>query len=179
MTDTTLDPGTFDLLAVAEGRSYPEDDITIYLDHNAAYRLARLETRIAEEKDPGVVGSLDETRQELIKRVKDSALVFHLRGLSQRVIRAVENTVDAKFGAGDDSPERVAWSNNAFMAAHIVRVTNAAGEQDKTVWDAEKITQLQDVIPAESYDSLYQAMTLLTFIKVPYFEQVETSPDFS
>lgn len=179
----TPDPRTFDIFEVAQGRSYPQDIIDIYTDQDAAFHAARLDTKIATENDADVVNELDAERKVLLEKVKVSRLTFHLKGLSQKAIRAVEIQADAKFGEGDvkdDKPhtEKIRWRNFAFLAAHIAAVYNARDERDSRVWTSEDVLSLAELLPEESFNKLMVAMQDLTF-QAAYFEQATVSPDFS
>lgn len=175
---TEITPETFDVIATAQGRSYPKDTVTVYMDHEAAHAIYEGEKRIAGEKNDELVNAWDAERASLLKRVKDSAVIFELQGLNQKVIRAIETQTDAKFGEGDTSGVRNIWKNRTLLAAHIARVTNAAGAVDPKPWDAERIGAFEELAPAEEYAKLFGKMSELTF-EAAYFEQIEISPDFS
>lgn len=175
---TELNPETFDAIAVAQGRSYPKDTVHVYMDHEAAHLLHKGEEDISRTLDKDAVAAWEQERKALVERVKGSALIFELQGLSQKAIKAIEDQADAKFGMDDDTAGKNDWRNKAFLAAHIARVTNAAGATDPNQWDAERVEEFEGVAPQEEYGKLFTKMLELTF-KAAYFEQVEVSPDFS
>lgn len=186
MSETTeLNPRTFDVLAMAKGesRSYPQDILDVYLDEGAAHKAYQIEQKIAYEKDPEKVTALDAERNALLEGVKGSRLTFHMKGLSQKVIKAVEDKADAKFGQADDidgkpHQEKILWRNMAWLAAHIADVYNATDERDPRVWTSEAVYELAEVLPATEFNKLMLKMQELTF-KAAYFEQMEVTPDFS
>lgn len=180
-----LNPRTFDLFAMAQGdaRTYPQDILDVYLDHGAAHQAHVLELRIARETDTEKVNALDAERNALLEKVKASRLTFHLKGLSAKAIKAVEDQADAKFGMDDTKDgrphtEKNIWRNFSWLASHIADVYNANDERDSRVWDFESVSQLANVLPGEEFDRLMNAMQELTF-RARYFEQVQVNPDFS
>lgn len=173
-----ITPETFDVLAVAQGRSYPKDTVHVYMDHEAAHLLHKGEVLAADLKEGADVDAWDAERKGLIERVKSSAVVFDLQGLSQKAIKAIEDQADAKFGVDDESEAKNSWRNKAFLAAHIAKVTNVSGAVDPNPWDADRVEAFEGDAPPEEYAKLFTKMLELTF-KAAYFEQVEVSPDFS
>lgn len=171
------DAKTFSILEAAQGRSYPTETYNIYLDHDAAYRIARLEKAVGDEKDPARADELTAQRAALVDQVKASAVKITLKGLSTDAREAVEALADAKFGTEIESEEKIDWRNKAFLAAHIASVEDASGAVDSTAWDSESINELLRVIPEEEIIKLYQGMADVTF-QAAYFDHVEVTPDF-
>ena len=177
-------PRTFDIFEVAQGRSYPQDVVDVYLDLDAAFQAAKVEKQIAVEPDTEVVTTLEVERKALLEKVKASRLTFHLKGLSQKAVRAIEVQADSKFGTdelnkeGKPFNEKILWRNYAWLASHIAAVYNAKDERDERVWTSEDVLNLVELIPEESSNKLMKAMQDLTF-RALYFEQAEVSPDFS
>lgn len=168
-----MNKGTFSVLEVAKGRGYPQDIVDVYLDHDAAFKIHRLEARIASEQDGEKVNALDDERRELVEKVKASRLTFHLRGISEDDIEAVQKQATEKFGP-DESNDKGKWSNGAFLAQHIVSVTNAEGEVDSHKWTADEVVELWKVLPTESFNKLLLLMQELTFAARYFDEAVST-----
>lgn len=171
------DPKTFDVLSVVKGREYPTDDVTIFVDHSSAHKAAILERRINDSVESEGLGELEAQRNELLAKVKASALKFHLKGLPQEVRDAINKKVDAEFGEGDSSRESSVKRGLLLLAAHITSVENAEGAKDNRVWTPEDLQAFADSVPGESF-SKFQAAVDGLGNNVVYFEQSGLNPDF-
>ena len=174
MSNDMPDIRTFDVLKSARGTTYPSKDVEVYTDQGGAFEIVQLERQISDTKDPDEVDRLDAMVNELRKQVKDSALTFHMRGIGPGIRAAVEMRIKQTTGLTEE--ERVRLSNSSYLAEHIVRVTNAAGEVDERMWAADDVAELIDVLPDESVAKLFEAMGELTF-RALYFDDV-VSADF-
>lgn len=161
---------TFDVFATIIGSTYPEDTVTVYTDQKSAYEAHKLELAIADETDDERVNELDAQRKELIKAVKDSALVVRMRGVPSPVQEAIETK-------HKDEEDKDAFTFD-LVAAHILDITNAQGEVDSRAWDGELVKALLNGIPGENASRILNKVTELT-LKARYFEEVEVSEDFS
>lgn len=176
------DPKTFDFLDfIGGGRTYPTDEITVYLDEAAAYELHKIEKQIANETDAAKVDELDAQRKAHLDAIAHTSMRFTLKGLPDDIRSAVNKATDAMFGEEppeDQAAEKSRYGVNAMFAAHIVSVTNAKGETADATWDAETVGALFKVLPEEETIKCLNAMSDLTF-KARYLEDVEVTPDFS
>lgn len=171
----TPDVKTFSVLDAAKGSSYPSDDVTVYTNQKAAHQIARLEFEINETDDDARVNELDAQIAVLRDEVLASQLTFHMRGISPGTRTAVQQQVkERKFG--EDTDGRTRFSNAAYLAAHIVRVTNAEGAVDERVFEADEVVELVKALPDESVEDLYEKMQELTF-RAAYFDAA-VSADF-
>lgn len=186
--ENALQKGTFNVLEAAKGRGYPTDKVTLYTAFDAEYEARAIEAKLSALEGKKASKEVTAQRTELqssldacLQRIKDSALVFHLRGVSPNVHEALTKEADAHLA--DESNEEVTdddsrneFVNDATIAAHIVKVTNAEGAEDAE-WSREKVAALRDVIPDGELLKLLEKVYELSF-EAAAFDKV-VGPDFS
>lgn len=69
-TTATQNPATFDLIGMLTGRSFPEDDVVIYLDEATAYEIGKLD-KIQQEKVPVSQALLNNIPKDQIELLTD------------------------------------------------------------------------------------------------------------
>lgn len=138
--------GTFDLASALKGTSYPTDDVTVFLDGEAAHELNMVLAEISElgfesakystEATGGIteapekeaideqIKELEARQKELIAEVLESALTFRIRGLAPKVWKLIIKSWNRKSKAhakenGLDEEERVDWANDKINAELI------------------------------------------------------------
>jgi hypothetical protein len=131
--------GTFDLASVLKGTSYPTDDVTIFLDGEAAHELNMVLAEISElgfeaakhtaeatggiteapekEEIDAQIAELEERQKELIAEVLESALTFRVRGLAPKLWKLIIKSQTRKSKAkakeeGWDEEERIDYAND-------------------------------------------------------------------
>lgn len=169
--ENAMDKKTFSIIEAAAGRSYPNKDVVIYLDHEAAYQASLLETKIAYERDSSKVDALDEEIAAFREKVIASELTLHMRGTSRGVRRQI-----AKRAKKVDEDDRAEYLTHENVAAHLIRVTDHEGNVDEHLFTGEEIETLFDTIPDESVTKIINAMNELTF-EALYFDNA-VSADF-
>lgn len=162
--------GTFSVLDVAKGRGYPQDTVDIYMDHDAAYEAHKIELQIADETDEEIVNLKDQARKILRDRVLASKLTFHMRGVNSGTVEGLQKEAKKKFPEEDDREVRNEWVNDSYLAAHIIKVVDAEGNEDGHKWTAEEAQQLRAYLPAESFLKLRIKQEELTFAAM-YFDE--------
>jgi hypothetical protein len=173
IVDAATAKGTFSVLDVAKGRGYPQDTVDIYMDHASAYEAHKIELLIAETTDDDVVQMLDDQRRALKDDVIKSRLTFHMRGINSGTISGLQKEAAAKFPESDNPGFREwrnEWVNDSYMAAHIVKVVDAAGNEDGHKWTSEEVRDLRGYLPAESFLKLQEKQNELTFAAM-YFDE--------
>lgn len=184
--EAAKDKNTFNVLDAIQGRSYPQDIVTIYTDTNAAYEIHNIEKHIADlgNDEAEQINKLDEQITTLKQRIKDTALTFRLRGIGRDLKEAINDEARLLFPWTDKTnPDPVdqgigaEWVNRSFLAAHIVDVTDALGNVDEHMWDEAQVETLRKSIPDESFLSLIRLMQELSFAAT-YFD-ASVTPDFS
>ena len=186
--ENALQKGTFNVLEAVKGRGYPTDKVTIYTAFDAEYEARAIESKMqaldSKSKAAAVVKERNELQSSLdacLQRIKDSALVFHLRGVSPNVHEALTKEADALLAdesneAITDDDSRNEYVNDATIAAHIVKVTSAQGDEDAE-WSREKVAALRDVIPDGELLKLLEKVYELSFQSAAFDRVV--GPDFS
>ena len=175
MTDAT----TFDLFAFVEGQGYPEDSVRVYTDQKSVYEIGKLETEMSNEKDSDRVDALDVSVKALTEKVRDSSLVFNLRGVPTPIVLDVEKKMDAKYGEeSDDNRERHIERMSELVALSILDVENHEGAKDTRKWDKETIEKLFETLPNGQGAKLIDAVIELT-LRARTFENYTVTPDFS
>jgi hypothetical protein len=177
-------PGTFSVLDAIKGRSYPEDDVTVYTDAAAAYEIRLLEEKIADVEDGNEVNALDAELERLKHRVRDSKMVFHLRGFNRGVIDGIMKQGREKFPWEDkllpdplERGEGARWANAYYVAESIIRVTDSQGNVDEHHWDVDEVMALQATLPDDVFEKILDKTIELSFAAL-FFDQTVT-PDFS
>ena len=82
------DEKTFDLLKTLQGRAYPEDEVTVYLDGDGIYRLSQIREELTEHADPKkkAYKDLEAEAEKLAKSILETELTFKLRGVAPGVV---------------------------------------------------------------------------------------------
>lgn len=194
MSETTnlenaLQKGTFNVLDAVKGRGYPTDKVTLYTAFDAEYEARNIEAKLKALEGKKATKEVTAQRTELqssldacLQRIKDSALTFHLRGVAPSVQEAIYAEADAHLADENNEDittdeQRNEFVNNAVIAAHIVKVVNAHGDEDLSEWTGEKVGALREILPDGEMLKLLQKVAELSF-EAAAFDKV-VGPDFS
>lgn len=168
--------GVFDIAAFAKGRALPEDSVTAYLDVSAAYELDKLNKKMSGIIDATELEPLEAEAKELADKVMKSKLVFHMRGINQAQVQAIQKQCDdlypAQVDAFGNKVNSKDWLNHwtvALVAANLVRIENAEGEVDERLFEVENGKELYEYLPKEVWDLLVEKMEQLTLASA-YFK---------
>lgn len=185
MTDVTLDEvrdavekatdkSTFSLVEAIKGRGYPTDEVTVYLNADAAYNLAEtntLLTALAQRAETEEYENLDKVAQQLKAEVLASAMTFHLRGISPGELTKISKKVRKQAEADGLDEEDIALElTKAWFAPHIIRVEQADGAVDEHLWTPEEVEVLMDLLPQTEWAKLNATINKMTFSSA-YFTQ--------
>lgn len=173
----------FDIFAMAEGTTYPEDSVDIYTDNDAAYQIAKLDEKInnayrysltAEEQN-----KLETDRANLKAKLDETRVTVHMQGLPERKLNQIRKEQDAKYGEDLFPDARKEEWQNRLIQAHLRKAVNAKGEeQDLKDQDVDKVAVWYMQLPKESQNRLDRLVMDLT-LKAGYFENAEITTDFS
>ena len=142
-----------------------------------------------------------EVEQELadaIPALQATMLTFHLRGLAPELWRLIhklgrkeiKEPVRKHFEKGEDGDEefqaeivernieRAAWINNSCIASAIIKVTNAAGEEDTEVWTVKDVAHVYGTYLESEYEKIKAMMETLTFANNLFQVAVQQDADF-
>jgi hypothetical protein len=170
------DQKTFSVLDVAKGRGYPQDIVTVYTDAESGYRAARLIDDLNDIEDNDERDRVAAEIRDLLAKVEESALTFHMRGIGQGTVEAINREAGGLFEDTITGPG-AQWCNFKYIAENIISVTNADGAVDQHHWSVEDVEALHDLLPKESFARIAQMTDELTFASA-YFDATTTS-DFS
>lgn len=157
----------FNLAEVIKGRGYPEDSVTVYLDVASAYELSKLNDQLINTVDGSDTSEIEAQIKELEKKILDSRLVFHMRGIDQKQVEAIE--ANTRKDLEEENEEWVIDYMCALVAANIVSVEGATGEKEERLFTLEDVTELRGVLSGEAWDSLIATMQKLT-LATGYFK---------
>jgi len=158
--------GVFNLSDVIKGRGYPHKSVTIYVDAEAAFELIKLETQLTGTpvEDP----RYDELKAEIdscAKKVTDSKLVFHMRGVSQTVVEEAEAAASEAFPDQPEEERSDAWFRYYMaylIASNIEKVENANGDIDERKFTVADVVEIRNLVPVDSWAILVSTMQQLT-----------------
>jgi hypothetical protein len=181
--ENALQRSTFNVLDAVRGRGYPTDTVTVFAAEDAAYEAAKIQAELADEKDAKKVKALEKRLGELINEVKESALEFHLRGISPRVVEDIRKANVAKYGPGPngeppleegdvDEANGLAWT-----ALSIEKIVDAHGNEHTEKLTPEQLRELFDNLPVIEAARVIDLAQQLIFGAVVFDEVV--GPDFS
>lgn len=166
--------GKFSLADAIKGRAFPEKSVDVYIDGGSAYELAEI-TEQLKQTDPSApeYEALNTQAEELSKKILDSKLTFHMRGVGQGVVERITKEANEKFPPQQDAdnPEWIKYYLCGLIAANIVKVTDADGNEDDSEFTVYDIMELRDVVPVDSWEVLIDTMQRLTLAS-SYFDAV-------
>jgi hypothetical protein len=176
LAEKAQDRKVFNLADFVKGRAYPETEIVVFLDDNAALKIAELKDTLAGETNPDAVDALQKRIDELTEEVHNSALIFKMRGVSQEIVEAIMKKTNlrhniAKASDGASNPEWMRDYITMLIGENIMSVTNAMGEVDSEHFDFDKVETLRINLPGSEWGKLVEAMEKLT-LAGGYFDQI-------
>jgi len=155
----------FNLADAIKGRVFPEDTVDIYLDIESAYKLSKIQDIVIDALTDEDAEKLEAETAELSAKILKSKLTFYMRGIDQKRIEEIE----ASIIKDDETDEWVTIYFCALVAANIVKVVDANGNEDDHEFTSEEVANLRDSIPAESWNLLIATMQKLT-LATGYFK---------
>jgi len=166
----------FSLTNALKRRGFPEEDVVVYLDEDAAHELVELNramTAIAQNENKSdetleQYNALELLADAMADRLRDSALTFHLRGISPGHIEQIRKNVVKEHGEDSENGSEIVARE--WVAAHIVHVTDAEGNRDERLFTADDAEQLEYLLPTSEYQKIDKAVSNLSF-RSAYIEQ--------
>lgn len=123
MVEAAKAPGKFNIIDVVKGRSYPTDEIDVFIDEHVAFQASELDAeivKIAESMDKKNLdkktvdtllkkrdGILDQ-KEKLVEEMGGTRYVFHLTGISEGVRQDIYDKAVEKY------PVEYEKNKNAF-----------------------------------------------------------------
>lgn len=170
---------TFSFFEVLSEIAYPTDEVTLYMNENAARKFQKL---AAELDDPETTAERTEAIypeiQKVSQEVRDSAYVFHLRGVSDDRLTDVKTLADKEFkdkrkqrkvaSGGLESylpeSEQMAYAkyfSAVLISLHVEQVVESRTGRIMTAPDANEIAFLMDKAPTHEKGKLHTAIESL------------------
>jgi len=176
LVEEAQSPKVFNLADAIKGRAYPKKEVVIYLDEETALRILEINDLMNQSLDEEEVAKLDAEAHALSAKVKESALVFSMRGVSQATIERVLEDCNKKHGVakGEDPLSNSDWFKDyvtILVAENIEHVADGAGNIDTEKFTYDRIEELRQNIPSNEWAKLVEAMQKLT-LAGGYFEQL-------
>jgi hypothetical protein len=164
--------GKFSLSDAIKNRAYPEKAVDIYIDGASAFELAAI-TDAMKDIDPALPEHehLNKEAEALSKKIMDSRLTFHMRGVGQGTVEEITKQANEKFGTGDEAQEGdwIRFYLCALIASNVVKISDVEGNEDESVFTTDDIMDLRDAIPVDSWEILIDTMQKLTLAS-SYFD---------
>jgi hypothetical protein len=168
--------GTFDITAFAKDRAYPQDTVTAYLDVDAAYKLTSLNEKLSNTLAGEEYNALEVEANDLAKKIIESKIVFHLRGVNQEIIERITDlankaypTAKTNFGQSEEGEDWIRFWTTSLVAENLVKIINAKGEEDERKFSQEDIVELRKYLPKEVWELIVEKMQQLTLASA-YFK---------
>lgn len=155
--------GKFSLAEALAGRGFPTQDVSVYLNEDAGFQLVRL---LEEDppQDQGALEAFDSLLKQVVDEVEESRLTFSLRGISQGHINQIDKNVRKENPDLDETDVEFARvSNYAYMAPHIVRITDYSGDYEERRFTEDDVRGLHELLPASEWRKLTDATHQLSF----------------
>jgi hypothetical protein len=166
----------FSLVDAIKGRAYPQRDVTIYLNAEAAHRLRELDEVMKATTDVDAFEALQVEANQLAEQIKSSAITFTMRGVNQKTVELVlEQTNKLHNVAKDENPTEVpGWMRDyitTLVGLNIVSVRDSEGNVEEDVFDYDKAEELRVNLPLTEWNKLVESMQVLT-LAGGYFDEL-------
>lgn len=169
-------PKVFNLSDLIKNRAYPVKEVQIYLDEISALKIFELRSELYESLVEEDVARLEAEINVLAENIKNSALTFTLRGVSQEVIERVLEECNALHGLkkNEDPSDTPGWMRDyitILVGLNIEKIVDADGNVDESKYDFAKANDLRVNLPSAEWSKLVDVMQKLT-LAGGYFDQL-------
>jgi len=161
-------PGNFNLIDTIKGRAYPEREVSVYTNADAAFKLVELDEEMSKvaDKDLERYNALEAQAQKIAEELQKSKLTFLMRGVGQGVIEEITDRANVLYKKPeDDDHDSEGWFRfyvTALIAANIVRVTDAEGNVHEKQLNIDEMMEIRNNLPADAWSVLINTMQKLT-----------------
>jgi hypothetical protein len=154
-------PTKFKLENVIKGVGYPEETVDVYLDVDSAYKLSKINDQLGSVIDVEESEKLEALVPELVEKINGSKLTFHMRGIDQKQVEAIEEKAK-RDNDGEETDEWLIDYMCALVAANIIKVEYADGSIEEAAMTLEEAKELRGSLPMEAWDRISTTMQKLT-----------------
>jgi len=159
--DELQSPDTFDFISVLSGdtRSYPKDEVTVFLDEQTAHTIPKLEAKAAGMDSGEKFDTVTKQITELRKKLAGSAYKFRLTGISQDMKETVLKSAQEKFPTKYDT-------NKNFLTGGIDRTEKPNPERDRYFSSVLYQAHVEQIVaPDGAVDTAPTAETMDAFLR--------------
>jgi len=200
---------TFDLVEALNEVTYPTGAVKVYLDAAGAEELNELLANKAELAREALkfsaeaqgsmtdapekvaideeIAALEAREKELIERVSNSALTFHMRGVAPELWRILVKEVRRKNKADKNATQeekeeaqetQLLKLDMELVAKAIIKVTNAKGVSDERAFKVETVEKLHDKLLQSEWERVLDKANTLTFANSVFHNVKAADADF-
>lgn len=166
--DQAQTPGTFNVLSFVEGTAYPTSEVVVYQDAQSATELLRLNNKRKELEANAVSADekidttdIDAEIEALSEKVKNSAIIFELRGLPPGIVQELYNP-------NEEDEEKSLSAMDSLIAKTIVAARNASGARDAHLFTEEEVATLRRFLKEGEFGKLIKGVVDVNFNAVVF-----------
>lgn len=171
--------GTFNLIERLVGRNMPTEEVEVFLDEGTAFRIGRLEQRLADETEKGVVKKLEAERAHLRAELEKSKYTFTLQGIStedyDKIIDEIREAYPIEYEDSTNpltgqklrlelpNEDRDTLYHNLLLAHCLVKITDPDGAVDEDI-SVEKASIVRRTLPIDGVRRLSNSIEDLRMV---------------
>lgn len=195
--------GTFSIAEALLERSYPSEEVKVYLDEQTAYAIVRIDEQIneleedASSSDEGIANTaqgqqaeLIDKRKELYEHLQKSLYVFHISGvpegtrnelLEQAFEKFPQEYIEDKNILGDvkrtekENPERDNFFTMLLWEKSITKIVSPSGSEQVGV-TADDVQVMRKTMPVSAVTKINGSMDKLRVATAMFL--LEVNEDF-
>ena len=180
-------PGTFNIVNLLRERAYPEYAVTVYVDEASAFAGGEIDERITTTEDDAEVERLMAERDEIVEKLKKSAIKFYLKGIAEssrndllkqaRKKYPIEYSRDANPMTGEivkeekPSTERDELFTDLLWQASIVKVEDAEGNIQENIGFTD-VSNMRSMLPLASVAKITEAIDKIRVATAVFMHEV-------
>lgn len=181
-----LNPKSFDLIGAISGRDYPTLDLEVYIDEATGFAINKanetLRTLEIQGKDDEAK-EVQERLDSLVKKSTSSKIVLTLKGIPERVRRAILSKVEEDhpsatnmLGLPEPNPQGDEAYTLAMWKAYIQKFTAPDGSENPV--SEEEIQAIYDELPSTVHKQISDGIEKLRKDHVAGFEYASKEVGF-
>lgn len=187
-------PGTFSIINVLKERSYPIEEVNVYLDEQAAYEASKLQDKIDEITKSTDMQAHEAAeviaaeRDAAIAKLEKSKYVFTISGMSEGKRDELQELSVEKFPmeyeesknpftgettkAEIDNKQRDRYFTNLLWVESIKKIVNPEGDVQDGVSISE-VESLRELLPIAGISSITQSIEKLRISTAIFMSNVD------
>jgi hypothetical protein len=187
MVEEAKKPGKFNIVEAVKGRAYPQLDVEVFIDEDAAYVATQIESEIKKVTDEMDSNSDNEElkkltesyeeflakKNEIIESMGGSRYVFHLQGISEGVRNDLYDKALEKFPmkyetdrnplTGESTKKEIEdekrnkYFTDMLWSSYILKITAPDGSEQDGI-SVEDASELRRSLPIASASKITDAI---------------------